>query len=118
MAQEPLVDQGLPIIEASRSHSNTPHSAGLLWTSDQLVEDNAQHTQETVIHAPPPPGTRTHNPSKGTAADPRHRPRAIEIGKFTEYLTINTSNVISFPVIHILSTKFVRSTFLNKITFS
>ena len=53
MAQEPPVDQGLPIIEASQSHSDTPHSAGLLWTSDQLVADNAQHTQETGIHAHP-----------------------------------------------------------------
>jgi hypothetical protein len=30
-----LVGQGLLIIEASRSHSDTPHSVGLLWTSDQ-----------------------------------------------------------------------------------
>jgi hypothetical protein len=33
--QQPLVGQGLLIIEASRSHSGTPHSEGLLWTSDQ-----------------------------------------------------------------------------------
>jgi hypothetical protein len=47
MAQQPLVGQGLLIIEASRSHSDTPHSVGLLWTSD-----NTQHSQETDIHAP------------------------------------------------------------------
>jgi hypothetical protein len=35
MAQQPLVGQDLRIIEASRSHSGTPHSVGLLWTSDQ-----------------------------------------------------------------------------------
>jgi hypothetical protein len=35
MAQQPLVDQGLLIVEASRSHSDTPHSVGLLWTSDR-----------------------------------------------------------------------------------
>ena len=35
MAQQPLLGQGLLIIEASRSHSDTPHSVGLLWTSDQ-----------------------------------------------------------------------------------
>jgi hypothetical protein len=35
MARQPLVGQGLLIIEASRSHSDTPHSVGLLWTSDQ-----------------------------------------------------------------------------------
>jgi hypothetical protein len=30
MAQQPLVVQGLHIIEASCSHSDTPHSVGLL----------------------------------------------------------------------------------------
>jgi hypothetical protein len=36
MVQQPFVGQGLLIIEASRLHSDTPHSVGLLWTSDQL----------------------------------------------------------------------------------
>jgi hypothetical protein len=35
LAHELLVGQGLLIIEDSRSHSDTPHSVGLLWTSDQ-----------------------------------------------------------------------------------
>jgi len=35
MAQQPLVDQGLVIVDVSRSHSDTPHLVGLLWTSDQ-----------------------------------------------------------------------------------
>jgi hypothetical protein len=35
MAQQPLVGQGLLIIDASRSHPGTPHSVRLLWTSDQ-----------------------------------------------------------------------------------
>jgi hypothetical protein len=30
-----LVGQGLLIIQASLSHSDTPHSVGLLWTSTQ-----------------------------------------------------------------------------------
>ena len=34
MAQQPM-GQGLLIIEASRSHSDTSHSVGLLWISDQ-----------------------------------------------------------------------------------
>jgi hypothetical protein len=41
MAQQPLVGQGLLIIEASRSHSDTPHSVGLLWTSDQSVAETS-----------------------------------------------------------------------------
>ena len=35
MVQQPLVGQDLLIIEASRSHSDTPESVGLPWTSDQ-----------------------------------------------------------------------------------
>jgi hypothetical protein len=41
MAQELLVGQGLLIIEASRSHSDTPQSVGLLWTSDQKVTETS-----------------------------------------------------------------------------
>jgi hypothetical protein len=35
MTQQPPVGQGLLNIEASRSHSDTPHSVGFLWASDQ-----------------------------------------------------------------------------------
>jgi hypothetical protein len=31
VAPQPLLGHGLLIIEASRSHSDTPHSVGLLW---------------------------------------------------------------------------------------
>ena len=50
MAQQPPVCQALLIIHTSRSHSDTPHSVGTLWTSDQT--DNNQHSQQTDIHAP------------------------------------------------------------------
>jgi len=35
MTQQPPVGQGLLIIEASRSHSDTSHFVGLLWTNDR-----------------------------------------------------------------------------------
>ena len=35
MTQQPSVNQGHLIIEVSRPHSDTPHSEGLFWTSDQ-----------------------------------------------------------------------------------
>jgi hypothetical protein len=35
IAQLPPVGQGLLIIDASKLHSDTPHSVRLLWTSDQ-----------------------------------------------------------------------------------
>jgi GH43 family beta-xylosidase len=71
-----LVGQGLLIVEHSLSHSDTPHSVGLLWTSDQPdaeTYDNTQHSQQTDIHASG--RIRTYNPSKRATADPRRRPR-------------------------------------------
>jgi len=41
IAQQPLVGQGLLRIEASRSHSDTPHLVGLFWTSDQPGADTS-----------------------------------------------------------------------------
>jgi hypothetical protein len=50
--QQPPVGQGLLIIEASWSHSVTPHSVGLLWRSDQAVADNTKHSQEADVRVP------------------------------------------------------------------
>ena len=66
MVRQPIVSQGLVIIEASRSYSNTPHSVGLLWTIDQPdadrpLPDKTKHSQETDIHSYA--GIRTRNPS-------------------------------------------------------
>ena len=41
MARELPVGQGLFIIKFCRSHSNTPQSVGLLWTSDQPVAETS-----------------------------------------------------------------------------
>jgi len=38
MVQQFLVGQGLLLIEASRSHSDAPHSIGFLWLCDQSDE--------------------------------------------------------------------------------
>jgi hypothetical protein len=73
--QQPLVGHSLLIVEALRSHLDTPHSVGLLWTSNHPDAETStwQHTtlKETDIHAPG--GIRTLNPSKRAAADPRLR---------------------------------------------
>jgi hypothetical protein len=76
MAQKPPVGQGRLTVQAARSHSDTPHSVGLLWTSDQPVTktstwQNATLT-ETDIHAPG--GIRTRNPSKWKTAVPPDQP--------------------------------------------
>jgi hypothetical protein len=50
MAQQPLVGQGLLIVEASRSHSDTPHSVGLLWTTDQPDAETSTCRQHKNTH--------------------------------------------------------------------
>jgi hypothetical protein len=54
--QPPFGGLGRLIIEASRSHSDTPHSVVLLWTSDQLVAETStwQHTTLTRDRHPCP----------------------------------------------------------------
>ena len=71
ISQQSVVGQGFLVIETSRSHTDVPHSVGLLWTSDQTDAENStwQHTSLTRDKHPPPPsgGIRTRNPSKQTA---------------------------------------------------
>ena len=79
MAQEPVVGQVPLINEASRSHSNTPHSENssrrMISPTQIFLPDNPQHPQQTNSHYPG--GIRTRNPSKFAAADPRFRPRGF-----------------------------------------
>jgi hypothetical protein len=49
MARQLLVGQGLTIIEASRSHSDTPHSVGLPWTSDESEAEISTFTTQNAI---------------------------------------------------------------------
>jgi hypothetical protein len=48
MAQKPLVGQGLLINKASRSYSDTPHSVGPLWMSDQPVAETSTCTTPNI----------------------------------------------------------------------
>jgi len=66
MTQQPLTGQGFLVIGGLRSHSDTPHSVGLLWASDQ--PDHTQHSQGTDIRASG--GNRTCNRSKRAAVNP------------------------------------------------
>ena len=77
MAQQSLLGQGLLIVDETWSHSDTPHSGGRLWTSDQPDAETStwQHTTLTRDRHPCPGGIWTHNPRKLAAADPCLRPR-------------------------------------------
>ena len=56
VVQQPLMGQDLLIIGALQSHSDTPHSVGLLWTSAQYVADTStsEHTTLTRDRHPCP----------------------------------------------------------------
>ena len=74
MAQQSPVGQGLPTDVVSRPHLDTPHSVGLLWTSDQPdAPGNTQHSQETDFNTPG--RIRTHDLSGRAAANQLPRPR-------------------------------------------
>jgi hypothetical protein len=64
MTQQPLVGQGVLIIEASWSRSDTPHrydsSGRVISLTKRGLPDNTQHSQDTNIHATG--GIRTHDP--------------------------------------------------------
>ena len=54
-----LVDQGLLVIKASRSPSDTPHPVGLLWKSDQPDAEKSNlttHNTDMRQTFMPPPG--------------------------------------------------------------
>jgi len=54
MSQQSQVSQGLLSVEASPSHSDTPHSVELLWTNDQPDTETSTwqhtHTQTQNTH--------------------------------------------------------------------
>ena len=79
------------------SHSNTPHSVGFLWTSDQNDAETStwQHiTPTTDIHAPG--GIRTHNPSKWGAAGPHLRSRGHWDRRWRSYSFVKICAPLTF----------------------
>jgi len=88
---DPIQGRSLPL-RASRSDTlDTPHSVGILWTSDRpdarYVPDSAQQSQQIDVHAPG--GIRTRNPSKRAAADPRLRQCGHWDRPLQHYLELN-----------------------------
>jgi hypothetical protein len=59
-------------VESSHTHTHThkqTNPVGLLWTSDQLVEEAAAYTTNTRDELPTLSGIRTRDPSNQAAAD-------------------------------------------------
>jgi len=75
VARQPLVSQGLLIVEASRSppHIRSDSSGQVISPTQRPLPDNTQHSQERDILFPGRIEIR--NPTKGTDEDLRLRPR-------------------------------------------
>ena len=69
--------QGVHFMEASRSHSDTPHSVRPFWTSGQPDAETStwQHTTLTWDRYPSPRRDSNPNPSKRAATNQRRRRR-------------------------------------------
>jgi len=62
VARQHPVGQGLLIAEASRTHSDTSHSVGLLWTIDQPDADPSTRQHTTLTRDRHPYHLRNSNP--------------------------------------------------------
>jgi len=74
MAQQPLIGQGLLIIEALRSHSDIPQLVGLLWTSDQPDAETSTWQHTTLTRDKHPCSRPDSNPQSQQASGRRPMP--------------------------------------------
>jgi hypothetical protein len=74
VVQEPLVNQGLLITEASRSLSDTPHSVQVLWTSDRLDAETSNRHHTRITRERHPCARRDSNPQYQQASGCRPTP--------------------------------------------
>jgi len=70
----PTVGQDVFIIEASDSHSDTPHSVGLIRTTDQPVAETSTSQHTTLTTDGPPCPRRSMNFQSQKASDNRPTP--------------------------------------------
>ena len=78
---KPPLGTPLPMVEASRSHSDTPHSVGIPWTSDRPVARTStrQHTTLTRDRRSCTRRDSNPNPNKRAADNQYCRPRSLWI---------------------------------------
>jgi hypothetical protein len=105
----PPVGRDFPIIEASRSHSNTLHSVGLLWKSYQPDTENsflAAHTTHKRQMYMYPARFEPIIPASERPQTHRLRPRGHMDRKYSKLLTIIPHPVLTFlySISHSLAT--------------
>jgi hypothetical protein len=89
LAQQPLVGQGLLIVEDSRSYSDTSHTEWILWTSDQPDTETCtwQHTT-FKRHTHPCPRRNSNPQSKQTSGHRNTTYTARPLGSTTFHFVV------------------------------
>jgi hypothetical protein len=113
VVQQPYSGLGRLFAEVSRSHTDTPHPAGLLWTRDRPVVETStwQHTTFTADSPPCPPA------GFESAVRARARPQTYEwdravtgVGGFvlrvSKCLTLMQCSVWTFTVMCVIQINF------------
>jgi hypothetical protein len=88
MAQQPTVGHDLLIVEATRSHSDTPHSIGFLWTSVKILDRDpymTTHNTDNRETSMPPAGFEPAIPTNVWPQTQALERAAIGTGKGQEY---------------------------------
>ena len=95
MGHPPLMGPGFLLVEGSLSHSDTPHSVGLLWTRNEPAQgtlpDNTQQSKETDFHDSG--GIQTSHHNKLTAVNAGFRPRGNR-----NVLECNATDIFQYKV--------------------
>jgi hypothetical protein len=112
-----LAGLGLLLIEVSRSHSDTPHPVGLLWTSDRPIAKTS-----TWLH---PALTRDRHPFPGLDSNPRSqqasgrrptpetaRPLGSAAASLTRFYLYRNHAQHKFHIPEVYSAKFIIPTIL------
>ena len=109
--------QGLLIIEASRSHSDTPQSVGILWTSDQPDEETTWNNHKRHISTSPAEIEPTNPANEWPQSHASDRPvPIIPCIRIFKVLSKDTADVIvKSPDIQ-QKPKFIFLMFINKNT--
>jgi hypothetical protein len=74
LAQQPTVGHGVLIIDASRSHSDSPQSAGILWTSVRPFAETCSWQHTTITRDKHPCFRQDSNPQSQHASGRRPKP--------------------------------------------
>ena len=116
------MDHGILIIEASRSHSDTPHLIGLLGTSDQPVAETSTRQHTTLTRDRYPPQTPPHPEGFEPTIPPSVRPKTHTLDRTaTRIGLLKLYNIILVCLTEFnvsVNSKFHRNTSNDFITFN